>query len=73
MEVNDHIAINLANIVDITKDRLAHHVLSVDVKVDILHKRFLRVLICRFQLLPDRVLLQLKMIIVIDTIAQHVT
>ena len=72
VEVNDHLAINLTNIVDITEDRLAHHMISKAVKVDILHQGLLRVLVCSFQFLPDRILLELQVIVVINTIAEHI-
>lgn len=48
MEVDDHFAVDLTNVVNVTKDGLSHHVLTIDVEVDVLHESFLRVLVCRF-------------------------
>ena len=37
VEVDNHVSIDLSDVVNITKDWLAHHMLSVAVKVNILH------------------------------------
>jgi len=37
MEVNNHVASDAVDIINVTQDRLAHHVLSVNVVVDIFH------------------------------------
>lgn len=37
MVINNHIASDLVDVVNVTQDRLAHHVFSVYVVVDILH------------------------------------
>jgi len=37
MEVNNHIACNLSNVIYVTENGLAHHVFSVDVVVYIFH------------------------------------
>ena len=73
MVVNDHIAGDHADVVDISKNWLAHHMLSVDVVVDILHECLFGILVCRFKLLPDSVFLEFNMIVVIHAIAEHVT
>ena len=45
MEVNYHLTIDLADIIDVPKNWLAHHMLPVDVEVYVFHEGFLRVLI----------------------------
>ena len=72
MVVNDHVTVDHANVVDITKDWLAHHVLSIAVEVDIFHEGLFGILVCRLKLLPDGVFLELYVVIVIDTVAEHV-
>ena len=73
MVVNDHVTVDHANVVNVSKDWLAHHVLSIAVKVDIFHKGLFGILVCRFKLLPDSVFLEFNMIVVIHAIAEHVT
>ena len=46
---------------------------SVDVVVNILHQSLFRVLISRFQLLPDCVLLHFKMVVVVNAITKHIS
>jgi hypothetical protein len=72
MEVSDHIAIDLANVINVTKDRLTHHMVSITVEIDVFHQCFLGVLINGFQLLPDCVFLQFEVIAIINTVAEHV-
>lgn len=72
VEVNHHVAIDLSNVVHISKDGLAHHMLSIDVVVYIFHQRFFRIFVYRFKLGPNRVLLLLQVSWVISRIAQHV-
>ena len=72
VEFHDHVARDLADVVDIAEDGLAHHVLAEDVEVDVLHEGLLRVLVYCFQLLPDGVLLQLDVVAVIRAVAEHV-
>lgn len=55
VEVCNHVAIDLPNVVNVTEDGLAHHVVSKYIEVDILHESFLWVLVCRLKLLPDGV------------------
>ena len=45
MEVHHHIAIDLSNVVNVTKDGLPHHVISEDIEVDIFHQSLFWVLI----------------------------
>ena len=73
VEVNDHLSVDLSDVVDVSEDWLAHHVLSVDVEVDILHEGLLGVLVDCLQLLPDCILLVLNMVVVVHTIAEHVS
>mmetsp|Transcript_1904 Transcript_1904/g.2747 ORF Transcript_1904/g.2747 Transcript_1904/m.2747 type:complete len:235 (-) Transcript_1904:419-1123(-) len=73
VEVSDHLAVDLANVVNVTENGLAHHVIAIDVEVDVFHEGFLRVLVRSFKLLPDGVLLDLEVVVIIHTIAEHVT
>ena len=72
MEVHYHIACDLANVVDVAEDGLAHHVLTKDIEVDILHQSLLRVLVHSFKFLPDSVLLKLNMVAIVCAIAEHI-
>ena len=45
MEVNHHLTIDLADIIYVPKNWLAHHMLPVNIEVYIFHESFLRVLI----------------------------
>ena len=47
VEVDDHFAVDLSNVVDVAEDRLTHHVISEDIEVDVLHESLFRVLVCR--------------------------
>lgn len=72
MEVSDHFSVDLADVIDVSENRLAHHVFPVDVEIDILHEGLLGVLVRGLELLPDRVFLILEVIVVIDAVADHV-
>jgi len=72
-EINDHITINLVDVIDVTEDGLAHHVHSENIVVNVLHQSFHVVIVGGFQLLPDGVLLHLEVIIVIVRVADHIT
>ena len=37
MEISNHLTIDLTDVFDVTEDRLSHHVVFVNVKVDVLH------------------------------------
>jgi hypothetical protein len=56
MKINDHITFYLIDVIDISKDGLSHHVLSVNIIVNVLHQSLHVVVIGGFQLLPDSVL-----------------
>ena len=73
VEVNNHIAVNLVNVVNVTKDRLAHHVLTIDVIVDVLHEGFHLIIIGCFQFLPYGILFHLQVIGVIVGVAEHIS
>jgi hypothetical protein len=64
MEINNHLSVDLPYVIDITQNWLPHHMLSVNVEVNILHQSFFGILIDRFQFLPNRVFLHLEMIVV---------
>jgi len=72
VEVDDHVPVDGPDVVDVSKNRLSHHVLSVHVVVNIFHESFLGVLVSSFELLPDGVLLHLEVVVVVDTVGQHV-
>jgi hypothetical protein len=73
VEVNNHIAVNLVNVVNVTEDGLAHHVLTIDVIVDVLHEGFHLIVIGCFQLLPYGIFFHLQVIGVIVGVAQHIS
>ena len=73
VEVCHHVAIYLSNVVNVTEDGLAHHVVSVNIEVDILHEGFLRVLVSRLKLLPDRVFFHFEVEVIVYAIAKHVS
>ena len=73
MEVSDHVAIDHSDVIDVTEDGLAHHVVAIDVKVDVLHQGFFWILIRCLKLLPDSVFFHLQVIIVVHAVAEHVT
>ena len=72
MEVSDHIASDLSDVVDITKYGLAHHMIFEHIEIDVLHESLLGVLIGRLQLLPYRVLFELQEPAIVNTITEHV-
>lgn len=57
MEIDNHIAGDLPDVINVSEDRLAHHVLSINIVVHVFHQSFFRVLVSCFKLLPDSVLL----------------
>jgi len=46
MEVNNHVPLNLIDIVYIPKDRLTYHMILKAIKIDSFHKSFHIILIC---------------------------
>lgn len=65
MKINYHVALYFIDIIDITKDRLPHHVLSENIIVHVLHECFHVIVIGSLKLLPDSILLHLKVIVII--------
>ena len=59
MEVRNHISGDLTDVVYIAKNGLTHHMIFEHIEVNVLHQGLLGVLVCRFQLLPNRVLFEL--------------
>lgn len=57
MEVYNHFPVDLSDVVYISQNRLAHHMLTIDVEVHVFHQSFLGILINRLQFLPYCVLL----------------
>lgn len=72
VEVCHHVAIDLPNVVNVTEDWLAHHVVPEYIEVDIFHESFLWVLISRLKLLPDGVFLHLQVEVIVYAVAKHV-
>jgi hypothetical protein len=72
LEVGDMFTCKLADVVNVTEDWLAHHVLSVDVIVDVLHQSLLRILVSCFKFLPDCVFFNLDVLVVKGAVANHV-
>lgn len=50
VEVNNHFPVDLPDVINISKNRLAHHMIPIAVVVHILHQGFLRVLVNSLQL-----------------------
>lgn len=50
VEVNNHFPVDLPDVINISKNRLAHHMIPIAVVVHILHQSFLRVLVNSLQL-----------------------
>lgn len=48
VEINDHVAVDLSYVVNVSEDRLAHHVFSVDVVINIFHEGLFGILISGF-------------------------
>ena len=65
MKINNHVSGDLVDVVDLPKDRLAHHVVFVDVVVDTLHASLKEILISCKKLLPNCVFLLLQMIVIV--------
>jgi len=38
IEIDNHVTVDLIDVIDVSEDGLAHHVLSEDVIVDVLHQ-----------------------------------
>ena len=73
VELDNHVASDLVDVIDVTKNGLAHHVLTEDVVVNILHKCLHHVLVGGLKLLPDGVLLKLNMMLIIVRVTDHVS
>lgn len=73
MKVDDHVSIDLMNVVNISKNRLSHHMFSVDVIVDILHQGFHVIIVGCKELLPDSFLLIFKSVLIIGRVAEHIS
>lgn len=73
MEVCNHFSVDLADVVDVTQNRLSHHVISEAIEIDVFHQCFFWVLIDSFQFLPDGVFFKFQVIAIVDTIAKHVS
>ena len=69
VEVKDHVSVDLVNVIDVTKDRLAHHMLPVDVIVHVLHQSLHEVVVCCQQFLPYCIFLHLQVVLIISRIA----
>ena len=66
VKVDNHVTINRPDVINIAKDRLAHHMLSEDVVVDIFHKCLFRVLVSFLKLLPNCVFFHLQVVVIVD-------
>jgi hypothetical protein len=65
MEVNHHVPVDLVDVVYVSQNGLAHHVLSVDVVIHVLHERLHEVFVGCQELLPDGLLLVLQVVVVV--------
>jgi hypothetical protein len=71
--VNDHLAGDLSDVLDLAEDGQAHHVVAIHVEVDVFHESFEVIIVCGLELLVNGVLLNLHMIMVVLRIAEHVS
>lgn len=71
--INHHVSVDLPNVVNISQDGLAHHMVPENVIVNVLHQCFLTVLVHALKLLPNGVLFHLEVVVIIDRVAEHVT
>ena len=55
VEINDHVSVDLANVVNVAQNWLTHHVFAIDVVVHIFHQGLFGVLICCFEFLPNSI------------------
>jgi hypothetical protein len=72
MKFNNHIPRYLINIFNNPKNWQPHHMVSINIKVNILHQGFKSVVICGLELLPDGVFLHLNVIVQIRTVGEHI-
>ena len=73
VKVNNHISVDLSDVIDIPKNWLAHHMLSVNVEVYVFHQSFFWILVDSFQFLPNCVFFYFNVVIVKDRVANHIT
>ena len=73
VKLHNHISRYLINVFNNTKNRQPHHMVSVNIKVDILHQCFKSIVICGLELLPDRVFLHLHVIVEVRTVREHIS
>ena len=66
MKVDNHISIDGVDIINVSKNRLTHHVFAINVIVDVFHKGLLGVLVYGLELLPYCVFFHFEMVQVID-------
>jgi hypothetical protein len=71
--VDNHVMVDLIDVIDATEDELSHHFIYGDVIIHVLHQSFYVIVVVCFQLLPDGVLFHFKVIVVIIGVANHVT
>ena len=69
VEVKNHVSVDLVNVIDVSKDRLTHHMLSVDVIVDVFHQSLHEVVVCRQQFLPYCIFFHLQVVLIIGRVA----
>jgi len=72
MEIYDHVTLDLINIIDVTEDRLAHHMLPVDVVVNVFHKGLHMIVVSCLKFLPDSIFFQFKVVVIVVGVAQHI-
>lgn len=72
VKAHNHFTCDLVDVVDLSQNRQAHHVIFVDVKVYVLHQGFKVVIVCGLQLLPNSILLCLHMKLLVLAVAKHI-
>lgn len=73
MEVHDHFARYLVDVVDFSQNRQAHHVALVHVEVDLLHQGFEVVVVGCLQFLPNGALFSFHVNFEILAVEKHVS
>jgi len=71
--LDDHVSGNFIDVVNFSKNRKPHHVVSINIEVHIFHESLKVVVVSRLQFLPNCLFLSLNVVTLVLTIAQHVS
>lgn len=70
---NDHVSRNFMNIVYLSQYWQAHHMVPINVEVNIFHECFKAIIVSRLQFLPNCVFFKLYVESLVETVAEHVS